>query len=164
MNLDLEKCRRGMRQLNIEGSPRDGLIEEAIVAIQRDPTDALQARYFGIKNYASFGDQREDHEYGYGPKHGTIVFRIERQSVMRGASASGSRKPLDGDAVYYLEAYRDFGTIPWEHDRDQSGCQRVTQMNLGQAIRAFDRYNKLVSELQAAFTAVCVDAHVVAAS
>lgn len=32
--------------------------------------------YFGVKNYSGFGDQREDHEYGFGPKHGSIVFAV----------------------------------------------------------------------------------------
>jgi hypothetical protein len=35
----------------------------------------LRREYFGRKFYASF-DQREDHRYGQGPKHGTIVFGI----------------------------------------------------------------------------------------
>jgi hypothetical protein len=38
----------------------------------------LKTEYLGIKNYAAFGDQREDHTYGMGPRHGTIVFSIGR--------------------------------------------------------------------------------------
>ena len=43
----------------------------------------LRHRYIGIKNYDSFGDQREDHEYGNVPRHGRIVFMIELASDVR---------------------------------------------------------------------------------
>jgi hypothetical protein len=32
--------------------------------------------YFGVKIYSGFGEQREDHQYGFGPKHGSIVFAV----------------------------------------------------------------------------------------
>ena len=32
--------------------------------------------YFGVKIYSGFGEQREDHEYGFGPKHGSTVFAV----------------------------------------------------------------------------------------
>jgi hypothetical protein len=36
----------------------------------------LLTEYFGVKNYDHFEDQRENHAYGYGPKHGSIVFSV----------------------------------------------------------------------------------------
>src|SRR5882724_8198923 len=36
----------------------------------------LKEQYIGVKNYASFGDQRSDCPYNLGPKHGDIVFSI----------------------------------------------------------------------------------------
>ena len=53
--------------------------------------------YFGVKNYDRFGDQREDHEYGFGPKHGSIVFAVGLKEPKR---------PLTDEerdaALYYL--------------------------------------------------------------
>jgi hypothetical protein len=36
----------------------------------------LQKEYFGTKDYDRWYDQREDHAYGYGPRHGSMVFRV----------------------------------------------------------------------------------------
>lgn len=150
MPLDLERCRRGMKQLHIEGIPRNGLIEEAIAAIQKDPIAALSREYFGIKNYATFGDQREDHSYGFGPKHGTIVFRIGRNNP-------GDGKALDGDAIYFLEAYRDFGTMGWvENGRD-------VRLALSQVIRRHDDCLKQMRKFEAAFDATILEEHAVVA-
>jgi len=33
-------------------------------------------QYFGVKIYSGFGEQGEDHAFGFGPKHGNIVFSI----------------------------------------------------------------------------------------
>ena len=40
---------------------------------------SLQSRYLGVKAYAGWSSQREDHEYGMGPAHGSIWFRIGLQ-------------------------------------------------------------------------------------
>ena len=37
----------------------------------------LKKSYFGVKSYEGWQSQRSDHEYGYGPKHGGVWFRIE---------------------------------------------------------------------------------------
>lgn len=103
--LDLERLYRGAHQIKVQGvcnSPvRAQALEHAIAAIQNNPASALKERYIGVKNYASFGDQREDHENGMGPRHGSIVFSVKR--ITDG--------PLDDDAVYLLEAARDFGLV-----------------------------------------------------
>lgn len=147
MPLNLDRCRRGMAQLHVEGHPRNSLIEEAIAAIQKDPLAALREHYFGIKNYAAFGDQREDHQYGYGPKHGSIVFRI-------GRADPGNGKPLDNDAIYYLEAYRDFGTMGWVEDR------RDVRLDLGRVIRKHDHCAKELKQFAAALDATVLLEHV----
>jgi hypothetical protein len=152
MPLNLERCRRGMTQLDMQGCPRNGLIEEAIAAIQRDPVGALRKEYFGIKNYAGFGDQREDHPYGYGPKHGSIVFRIGRENP-------GDGKALDNDAIYYLEAYRDFGTMGWVEDHRDG--RRDVRLDLGRVIRKHDQFAKQLSEFARALDAVAILEHAV---
>lgn len=152
--IDLDRCRRGMKQLRIEGAPRVAVIEEAIAGIQRDPMTAMRSQYIGVKNYASFGDQREDHEYGFGPKHGTIVFSIGRDSDFR-----SSRQALDHDAIYLLEAYRDFGTIEWAMP-DCSSQKRPCKIALTTAIREFDRLTLERGKLCQAFEHVSIEAHV----
>ena len=109
--IDLKRCARAMVDLVVEGSPagsvREKAIDDAIAWIQKDGVGALGVEYIGVKNYAGFGDQREDHGYCYGPKHGTIVFEIGR--VKRRTGQPGPE--LGSDHVYLLEAVRDFGTV-----------------------------------------------------
>ena len=120
MAIDNDRCLRAMRDLEITGVPTSGrhyLIEEAIAAIQKDGATALAAEYFGIKNYAAFGDQREDHEYGYHPRHGSIVFRIGRQN-------RHAKTVLGDDHIYLLECVRDFGSYKDEYAKDERGQPR----------------------------------------
>lgn len=148
MAIDLERCRRGMKQLRVEGFARNALIEEAIAAIQKDPIEALKTRYFGIKNYAGFGDQREDHEYGYSPKHGSIVFSIGRNEF-KGA--------LDADAIYYLEAYRDFETMAWQEY--EHGRLETRPITLSKAIREFDELTRKRNLIADAFEKMRIETH-----
>jgi hypothetical protein len=131
--IDIERCRRGMAQVDICGTPRPALIEEAIARIQTDPVGALSKEYLAIKNYAGFGDQREDHSYGHSPAYGHVVFSIGRASALLGRGAA-----LDGDAIYLLEAYRDFGTVEWEDRAETDRYNRRRQLSLCAAIRRAD--------------------------
>lgn len=147
--LDIERCRRGRAQLHIEGVPRAALIEEAVRRIQADPDGALSREYLGVKNYAHFGDQRCDCAYGMGPSHGSIVFKIGR--------AGGQQNPLkrfDDDAIYYLEAYRDFGAIDLVEDNRQT-----VKMTLGRAIAEYDRLSARLNTITDAFARTVVEAH-----
>lgn len=49
-------------------------LRDARLAIIRGGRSLL-TRYIGMKRYDGFY-QREDHTYGYGPKHGSIVWRV----------------------------------------------------------------------------------------
>lgn len=107
--INWDRFDRGSKQIQVEGCvggrrERLQVIEDAIVAIQKDGATALSSRYMGVKNYAAFGDQREDHEYGYGPAHGAIVFRVGRRNK--------NDTVLDSDAVYMLEVLRDTAPVP----------------------------------------------------
>lgn len=150
MNIDVERCRRGMRQIDVRGVPRAGLIATAIGLIQADPAKALTQEYLGIKNYEAFGDQREDHRYGYGPKHGVIVFRIGRVSPERSA-------PLDADAIYLLEACRDFGSTKRTVYRD--GRAREERWALCEVIREHDRLARERDELHELLSAASMTDH-----
>lgn len=91
--LDLEKIKRAEQVMRFEGDPiinrhgdypdqkrdsRNKAIADAVSALSAED-EPFSELYIGVKNYASFGDQREDHKYGYGPRHGDIVFRIGRR-------------------------------------------------------------------------------------
>lgn len=102
--IDLNRCVKAMDLLDVKGvcnsAVRHSALEDAIKAIQEDGVNALMGRYFGVKNYAGFGDQRCDCQPGYGPTHGHIVFRIERR-LRDGV--------LNENHIYLLECVRDFG-------------------------------------------------------
>lgn len=59
----------------------------------------LKRGYFGVKNYSGFGDQREDHDYGLGPRHGSIVFSIGLTQAARKDELTQERIE---DALYVL--------------------------------------------------------------
>ena len=61
----------------------------------------LKQYAFGTKNYGRWTHQREDHQYGYGPRHGSTVFAIGLQEPSRELSAE------ERDAcIYYLESLK----------------------------------------------------------
>jgi len=78
--MDIEKLIKRHQQIELYGQcctkERQQLAEEAIKYFQTNP-ELKRSEYFGIKNYAGFGDQRCDCTPGYGPTHGSIVFRID---------------------------------------------------------------------------------------
>ena len=92
------------KELNVKGfcnSPiRERTLEEAVKALNDNPAEWAKKRYYGIKDYAHFGDQREDHEYGRGPRHGSIVFSIGRGSNYSEENVS--------DYIDLLLFFRDF--------------------------------------------------------
>lgn len=104
--IDVNRCLRAMKNIRVCGLPTGSVrlraIEDAITRIVHNPKQALSNEYIGVKVYAGFGDQREDHKYGYGPRHGHIVFSIKRHE---------SCKKLGEDEIYLLEAVRDAGQI-----------------------------------------------------
>lgn len=132
--LDTERLLAGFNQLRCKGVPnsstRRSAVEDAISKIQTSPDAALKTRYVGVKNYSHFGDQRSDHEYGFGPTHGYIVFRIGRSKTTRNKQID-----LDEDAIYFLEAMRDFGCCvlaspPYSRDDDEKkiGLYRAVEL------------------------------------
>lgn len=78
-SLDQEKVRSGLSVVSITGrlssQVRRDAVGDAINALASGG-NVLKKRFIGVKNYSSFGDQRCDCEYGFGPKHGHIVFKV----------------------------------------------------------------------------------------
>jgi hypothetical protein len=92
-------------KLSIQGlcnsSIRESLIERAIKMIMENPTGAFSVNYIGTKDYAHWTDQEVFCEYGMGPKHGTVVFRIGRKSP-------NTQDTLGEAEIYHLLCCRDF--------------------------------------------------------
>ncbi|WP_182056545.1 hypothetical protein [Pantoea sp. ME81] len=77
--LDEEMVKRGMAVISfgeVKGiSERKSCVRDAMDDLANGAT-ALKTEYFGTKDYAHWSDQRCDCAYGYGPSHGSVVFRI----------------------------------------------------------------------------------------
>ena len=102
--MDLKQVAIGMDALQIRGTfERGGDARESVVkgAIKEltEGGGILFRDYFGTKSYDRWHGQRSDHEYGFGPKHGSIIFSI-------GLSASvlkaGSMTSEQVDAALYV--------------------------------------------------------------
>ena len=156
-NIDIDRCLIAMQDLCVHGlccTPmREAALASAIRMIQENPTGALKKGYVGIKNYASFGDQREDHEYGFGPRHGSIVFSIGRRKPQENIT-------LGADHIYLLECVRD--SMPIEVRREdplRSNRNLKQTMNLTAAIERWDRYRRLSEAYGEAVSEQGVEAH-----
>lgn len=62
----------------------------------------LWSVYFGTKNYDRWSGQRCDCDYGSGPSHGSIVFRIETTSAARTRKQSDLTADEVEAVIYYL--------------------------------------------------------------
>lgn len=86
-NLDIEKVKLAETVMRVYGNYKNGEVGDRYSCVQdaiywftnlkpkgfaRDLTD----EYYGCKNYDRWTGQRSDHKYGFGPSHGSIVFRI----------------------------------------------------------------------------------------
>lgn len=62
----------------------------------RDP----KKYYFGCKNYDRWDNQRSDHPYGFGPKHGSTVFALGLKSEFCAKELTEEQRNA---CIYYLE-------------------------------------------------------------
>lgn len=85
------------------GATRSKIVEDAKVELAGGG-GKLWEQYLGAKNYDGFGDQREDHRYGYGPRHGSIVFSVGLSAEVRGRGVAFLRPEEVEDALYLLAA------------------------------------------------------------
>ena len=113
--IDLNRIDQALKILHVEGDPtkpvhgsdqrredtRTNAVSHAKSLLASNP-EALKKVYIGIKNYAHFGDQREDHDYGMGPRHGDTVFSI-------GLTLEARKRELTPeeieDALYFLNVW-----------------------------------------------------------
>lgn len=147
--LNWERCRKAMQDITVTGEPLGNIrlkaIEDAISEIIKNGNKALLEEYIGVKNYAGFGDQRKDHKYGYGPRHGHIVFSIKR---LREKNVE-----LGVDHIYFLECVRDAGRADPELFND------TYQHNLVDVIREYDQAMKKAKKLSEWVSTLKVESH-----
>ena len=65
----------------------------------RGPYGNLQNEYFGTKDYDRWHGQGSDHNYGYGPNYGSIIFSIGLQEDARRRDLTDAEREA---CVYYL--------------------------------------------------------------
>lgn len=117
--IDLERLDKGHAIIRIQGKvsdvrhgdypdqKRDNIRAKAVTDARGDLARGavmLRNEYIGVKNYDRFGDQREDHKIGYGPRHGSIVFSIRLTEDVRERLAQGGKLTPEEieDALYVL--------------------------------------------------------------
>jgi hypothetical protein len=106
--LDVGRIRLAERVMVVNGECNSEVRREAVEDAIRDLAAGyphLRKAYFGVKNYAHFGDQRCDFEYGYGPAHGTIVFDVRLHRV----TPIDLTNEMIEACIYYLELVKDGG-------------------------------------------------------
>lgn len=69
----------------VNSGERRNCVQRFIRKLTEDPK-WLESNYCGVKVYSGFGEQGEDHRHGYGPRHGSIVFRVELKKPSLSAS------------------------------------------------------------------------------
>lgn len=93
-NIDLPKVQLAEQTLYLSGSYANGGDKRASVV--RDAIDyfannikpphcyyGLREGFYGTKHYDAWHGQRSDHAYGYGPKHGSIIFAVGIRDTKR---------------------------------------------------------------------------------
>lgn len=95
---DVTQCVHGRDSDQRRENVRQTAVDDARRWLASNVT-RLQERYVGVKNYSGFGDQREDHGYGMGPRHGNIVFSI---GLTRDARKRALTSNEVEDALYLL--------------------------------------------------------------
>lgn len=115
--LDVDRLERARKILFVQGDVNSGRRQgdchqgiaraDAVNDARNDLVDGckrLASRYMGVKNYGGFGDQREDHEYGMGPRHGSTVFSLGLMRDVRDRLNSGDTLSNDEleNALYLL--------------------------------------------------------------
>ncbi|MGP4913995.1 hypothetical protein ACTXJW_22025, partial [Hafnia alvei] len=90
-----------MTTVRLTNAIRDEIAKKALE--KSGIEEELKQQYFGTKDYAHWRDQRENHLYGYGPKHGSIVFEVGLTRVaLEKAGSVGIEEDDIESAIYCL--------------------------------------------------------------
>lgn len=105
--INVKRIDNAKRFIHIDGLEEFGCgetiscVNELISDIVNDNYKILK-EYYGCKNYEGFVCQRSDHPYGYGPRHGYIVFCINATQDFRRGEITPNEKDKN-DMLYMLE-------------------------------------------------------------
>lgn len=106
-NIDTSIYENAKKFIKFKGIKRYGegetieVIRQLIDNISQDKFDILD-RYYGAKDYDRFICQSVKCKYGYGPSHGSVVFKIEATESWRNGEITPSDDDID-DILYVLE-------------------------------------------------------------
>lgn len=79
-NIGPERVAHGREVIRVRGTWTGSVAQKRLVSHACEEVAAgggkLKGVFFGLKDYDRFHEQREDHNYGMGPRHGHIVFAI----------------------------------------------------------------------------------------
>lgn len=99
--LDIDRIALALTVLRVEGRPHNeghSAVQDAIADLLKGG-GRLRVEYFGAKDYDRWDSQRSDHAYGFGPRHGHIVFSIGLRHEARTRALTDAE--IDA-CVYYL--------------------------------------------------------------
>lgn len=119
---DSERINKALEMVKVAGSferggeDRHSALNDAISDIAHGGKIIVR-EFFGTKNYAQWGGQRCDCEYGMGPRHGAIVFAIGlrdeyRKSLRRHDGFYEQIPEEDRDTmIYFLRNLEEYEAI-----------------------------------------------------
>lgn len=84
------------------GEDRASALHDAIKELSLHGGGKLWEQHFSTKNYDRWHGQRSDHGYGYGPKHGSLIFSIGLLDETRNRDPQALTPEEVEAAVYYL--------------------------------------------------------------
>lgn len=84
------------------GADRASALHDAIKELSLNGGGKLWEQHFSTKNYDRWHGQRSDHGYGYGPKHGYLIFSIGIPLDIRKRDPQHLSPEEVEAAVYYL--------------------------------------------------------------
>lgn len=87
------------------GDEKASVIADAVHQIatgEKRGYGGLDGEYFGTKNYDRWHGQRSDHEYGYGPGQGSIIFSVGLAADVRRRGGIAALTDEEREAAVYL--------------------------------------------------------------
>lgn len=96
------------------GEDRASVIRDALAQVATGKKQGYRDLWscaFGTKNYAHWCGQRADHEYGYGPKHGSVVFSVGLRSDIRARLPQELTEAERIACVYFLTKLEEIQAV-----------------------------------------------------
>ena len=99
--VDTEKVARGLEVIEVRGkADKCGQVISKAINDLAVGCPHMKTEFFGVKVYSGFGEQFCDCSYGYGPRHGSIVFSVGLTESAIKAIRDGAS--IDTDSAIYV--------------------------------------------------------------